>query len=76
MVLSNWDKMSFIESSVSSIIKKNGGIEHLEAGQWAHIYIASLYYYPVLCEHGKKGVPHLPPSPFGGNTGEGVLRFL
>ena len=27
-------------------------------------YIASLYYYPVLCEHDKKG----PLPPFGGNT--------
>ena len=34
------------------------------------MYIASLYYYPVLREHGKKGGRDaaLPFRPFGGNT--------
>ena len=48
--------------SVSSRIKKKGGggggggVEHLQAVYaLAHNYIASLYYYPVLREHGKRG---------------------
>ena len=58
--------------SVSPRIKKKGGggggggggIEHLEAVYaWAHTLLYSLYYYPVLCEHGKRRVLHLiPPS--------------
>ena len=45
-------------------------IEHLEAVYaLAYIYIASLYYYPVLCEHGQKGGCCAPLPPFGENTG-------
>ena len=49
------------------IKRKEGGIEHLEA-VYALVatYIASLYYYPVLCERGKKGGA---APPFGRNTG-------
>ena len=53
--------------SVSPRIKKKGGgggglstLKLFMPGP----YIASLYYYPVLCEHGKRG---------GGGGGGGVL---
>ena len=38
--------------------KRRGGLSTLCLGT----YIVSLYYYPVLCEHGKKGGA-APPSP-------------
>ena len=65
--------------SVSPRIKKKGGIEHLEA---VYAWAASLYYYPVLCEHGKKGGAVLPPPPFFGGNGRKVwpkgtdLRYM
>ena len=59
-----------IVSSVSPRIKKRGGggwIEHLEAVFLClGTYIASLYYYHVLPECGKKGV--LCPLPPLGET--------
>ena len=42
-----------------------GGLSTLKLFMPGHIYIGSLYYYPVLREHGKRGVLH-PPSPFWG----------
>ena len=49
-------------------LKRRGvGIGHLEACLCLGTYIAGLYYYPVLCEQGKKGVMH-PLPPFVGNT--------
>ena len=53
-----------------SVSSKNGGggggVEHLET-VYALCLGTSLYYYPVLREHGKKGVLH-PLPPFVRNT--------
>ena len=54
--------------SVSPRIKKRGGgggggggLSTLKLFMPGHIHCYSLYYYPVLCEHGKKVLCPLPP---------------
>ena len=54
---------------------KKGGLSTLILFMPGHIHIASLYYYPVLREHGKKGVL-CPPSLLGGNTGAAFIVTL
>ena len=51
-------------SSVSPGLERRGwGLSTLKMFLCLSTYIASLYYYPVLREHGS-----VPPSPIGGNT--------
>ena len=55
MLLHRW--LAFFTCVSPRNIKK-GGLSTLSMGT----YIASSYYYPVLCEHGKKGgAAPLPP---------------